>query len=424
MVPSVDPALRRRQMVQMAAYLFLVTATFGFIQPFLALYLAAAGFTNAQIGVMTGVGSGLALLIQPVLGRWSDRADARRPFIAVIAASAGLAYAAIPFAKTFPQFLALVTIGTNATLFLNSAGAILIGRLVRGRTEGGGLYAQLRVWGTFGYLTVALISGLSTGGLRPLAQSREQLDMIFRFGPILFLMIAVFAWWLPDRKNEGSVIGGRFVSSPNLRRFLVSYFLFFFTLYGATNYLGIFIGKLGGSPLVVSLAFAAGAVVELFIMRKAGAWSDQFGRRPALLLSFGLLPLRMALYAAAVAPWNVILIQSLHGINFGITGAVAIAFANDLAEEGKHGQAQSRLSAAIGLAGALGPVTFGQVADWLGLRNMFLMSGAVAFVGFLWFFLTVEDSHRESSALAERGPAWLRPLLRWLDRPFPSRNQT
>ena len=402
---------------RIAVYMFLVTATFGFIQPFLNLYLQAAGFTKTQIGLTTGLAAAIALLAQPLLGKLTDQLDARRPAIALSALLAGIAYFLMPLAQSFPAFLALVAIGANGTMYLNAAGAVWVGRMVTGQ-GGGTLYANLRLWGTVGYILVTLISGFATSFGTRVAQTREQLNPIFHFGPFLFFAIAVLAWFLPDRRNHAHAVRNLVGKmSPNLARFLASYFLWAFALYGSTSYLSLYIKGLGGTPIFISAAFAAGAVVEVGMMRLMGAWSDRFGRRPALAITFLLLPVRLMLYSLVVLPWQVIGVQALHGINFGIMGVVSIAFANDLAAEGSQGRTQAQFAATMGLASAIAPLTFGVISDAIGLRPMWLVASAVAAVGAVGFLLTVEDSHHESHSLAEHGPRWLKPILHLMDSP-------
>jgi len=148
----------RSEAWRLALYLFLVISSTGFLQPFLPLYLEAAGLDLRQIGIVTGVGSGLALLIQPILGRASDRFDARRPFIFVCALSAAAAYFSLPIAQGFLMCLIIVAIGSNASSYLNGAGGVLVGRAVQA-SKGGAAYANLRVWGSVGYIVTSQLTG-------------------------------------------------------------------------------------------------------------------------------------------------------------------------------------------------------------------------------------------------------------------------
>jgi MFS family permease len=282
---------------------------------------------------------------------------------------------------------------------------------------GGAAYANLRLWGSIGYILVATLTGLLLSGNANLSLSREGLDPVFRWGPLLFLAITALAWVLPDRKTDPTLATVGHSAGPNFRVFLVAYFLYLFALYGASSFLSLYLQSLGANSFWISLTFVGGVMVEVIVMRYAGYWSDHYGRRPLLLLSFFTLPLRLLLYIPAETPGAVAAVQLLHGINFGIMGAVAIVFANDLAGEGSHGLAQAKLAAATGLSGAFGPWILGAVAGRFGLPAMFLVAAVVALAAFAIMLLGVEDSRQESHALGERGPAWSRPIGRILDAP-------
>jgi PPP family 3-phenylpropionic acid transporter len=402
----------------LALYQFLVTATFGFLQPFLPLYMEASGLRKDEIGWVMGLSIGIALLMQPLWGWLSDRWDHRRPFIALCALLAGMAYLGFPFVEGTTAFLLLGALGANGTLYLTAVGGVLVGRMVVA-SQGGAAYSQIRVWGSVGYIVVSVVSGLVVTLRGPLEVNRQALDLVFLTGPWMFIAIAGLSYWLPDRRNEVSQVGDA-VRGPlptNLRNFLWCYFFYSLALYGSSPYLSLYMKSLGASGIWITGMFAMGVVVEVLVMRRSGALSDVYGRRPLLALSFLLLPIRLILYMPAMNPAWVAGVQLLHGINFGIVGAVAIVFVNDLATDATHGRSQARLSTVAGLSMAVGPMIFGIVAEAIGLRGMFGIAALFAAIGAAILLLGVEDSHLETRSVADRGPGFLRPVLRWLDAP-------
>lgn len=395
---------------RLSLYLGLTTSVNGFLQPFVPIYLHEAGLDEAQIGFVAGAGALMALVVQPILGKLSDRLDARRPFVAGMATLAALAYLAFPFLNgTFP-FLVAVALGANAFMYMQGVGGVLVGRLAA-TGQGGATYAAYRVWGSIGYVVVALVTGLLLNRPGGLPSGRVPLDPVFRYGPLLFLAIAALAYWLPDPRRPVSTEPIERVSlHPNLRRFLVADFLYIVALYGATNFISLFVRQVGGAGLWITGTFVAGVIAEVLVMRWSGSFSDRFGRRPLLAVSYLLLPIRLLLYAPATGPGWVMAVQSLHGINFGIVGAVSIAFVNDQANHATRGQLQARLTMISALAGATGPSLMGSVAERYGLSTMFVVAAGIAAVAAAIFFLFVDESNDHA-----RGTG-----LKWLDGKAPA----
>ncbi|MEJ5170359.1 MAG: MFS transporter [Fimbriimonadales bacterium] len=378
MAPSEVPPWRS---VSLIAFLFLVTATFGFLQPFVPLYLETAGLDRRQIGWLLGLGTGTSLLLQPLWGRLSDVWDTRRPFIFGSALAAGAAYLCFPHLRSWPAFLALQAIGQNGVIYLSAVGGVLVGRMVSSKS-GGAVYANYRLWGSVGYIVVSLLTGfLLTRQGGPI--DRGLLDRAFTTVPFLFLPIALLAFAVPDRRSDVKPSGPppRAPMTPNLRVFLVCHFLYILALYGASNFLSLFMKELGGTPLWVTSMFAGGVVCEVLVMRQSGRLSDVYGRRPLMVLTYLLLPIRLLLYAACMAPLHVFLVQLLHGLNFGIVGVLSVALINDLATDQTRGQAQARLVTVSGAATTLGPILLGFVAEAAGLRWMFSVAAATALLG-------------------------------------------
>jgi PPP family 3-phenylpropionic acid transporter len=394
----------------LSSYLGLTTATSGFLQPFVPIYLLEAGLTKSQIGLVAGSGAAMALLLQPVLGKLSDRFDTRRPFVAAMSVIAALAYLSFPFLRGAPAFLFAVALGANANLYLQGVGGVLVGRLAA-KGKGGATYAAYRVWGSIAYVFVVLAIGFV---LKPEGgHGRGALNLVFETGPLLFLGISAVSYWLPDPQRPPPVddeeAGPRkVVMRPNLKRFLAVDFLYVVSLYGATNFISIFMQHVGGRGLFLSCVFLPGVIGESLVMRFSGAFSDRYGRRPILAISYLVLPFRLLLYSVALNPWWVLGAQALHGLNFGIVGAVAIAFVNDQADHHTRGALQAQLSMVTAAAGAVGPALMGLVADRYGLPAMFEVAAALAAVATVIFMLFVNESneHAEGTGvkLLDRAP--------------------
>ena len=376
-----SPEIPRWRKLALVLYMFLVTGTFGFVQPFVPLFLTASGLSRGQLGLVLGISTATALLFQPLLGKLSDRLDARRPLMFFAALVAGGAYLGLGRAAGFWWFLGLTILGGNGFGYLNTVGGVLVGRLVSAERGGAG-YARYRVWGSVGYIVVTLLTGLLLASPRP-GMTRETLAPIFAFGPLLFFLIALIACFVPDLKRPVFTVGApqALPADPareaNLRRFLLAFALYTFALYGASGFLSLYMRQLGATGTQVTWMFAAGVLCEVLVMAQIGRWTDVHGRKPALAAAFLLMPVRLLLYIPALGPLWVIAVQSLHGLNFGIVGAVSVAFVNDHANDHNRGAAQARLAAVTGIATALGQAACGALSQRFGIGGMFAAMSAV-----------------------------------------------
>jgi MFS family permease len=393
----------------LSLYLGLTTSVNGFLQPFVPLYLLEAGLTKGQIGLVAGAGALMAIVLQPILGKLSDRLDARRPFVVAMALCSAGSYLAFPYLHGAWAFLLAAALGANGFMYMQGVGGVLVGRLAAAG-KGGETYANYRVWGSIGYVFVALATGLLLNRPGGLPHGRAPFDPLFHLGPLLFFGVAALAYWLPDPKRPPSSDEEpeKVRMSPNLKRFLAVDALYVASLYGASNFISIFMRQVGGTGLLLSCVFIPGVIAEILVLRRSGAFSDRYGRRPVLAVAYLLLPIRLVLYAMAAGPYWVLAVQSLHGFNFGIVGAVAIAFVNDQADHRTRGALQAQLSLVTATAGALGPSLLGSVADRWGLSTMFLVAAAMAALATIIFLVFVDESNTHA-----RGTG-----IKWLDHAF------
>ncbi len=98
------------------------------------------------------------------------------------------------------------------------------------------------------------------------------------------------------------------------------------------------------------------------------------------------------MYALASAPLGVLAVQVLHGINFGIMGAIAVALINDLATNDTRGQAQARLAMVTGFSSATAPIVLGKIVEAFGMSAMFLSAALIGVSGAVVFFYKVEET--------------------------------
>jgi MFS family permease len=131
-------------------------------------------------------------------------------------------------------------------------------------------------------------------------------------------------------------------------------------------------------------------VTQVVIMCSAaaiGRYANVHGRKPLLLIGFGVLPIRALLYTVIHNATGLIAVQLLDGVANAIFVVVAILVVADRTRgTGRFNLMQGALATAVGLGAALSNSFGGELIQHYSFRVSFLALGAVAALalGLLW----------------------------------------
>jgi len=106
--------------------------------------------------------------------------------------------------------------------------------------------------------------------------------------------------------------------------------------------------------------------------RKAGTW----GRKPLLLIAFGVLPIRGILYTLTSNTELLVAIQVLDGIGAGIFGVVSVLVIADLTRgTGRFNLTLGAITTAVGIGASLSQVIAGGIVHRVGSTPVSLPRG-------------------------------------------------
>jgi MFS family permease len=154
-------------------------------------------------------------------------------------------------------------------------------------------------------------------------------------------------------------------------------------------------------------------IVTQFVIAISAAWIGRRaaakGRKPLLLLGFGVLPIRGVLYTLTHAVGALIAIQTLDGVANAIFGIVSILVVKDRTQgTGRFNVAAGSLATMVGIGAALSTTIGGLLIQHLGYRASFLGLGGIALLAFavLWFAIpeTLSDAAVDTTAGPENRP--------------------
>jgi MFS family permease len=172
--------------------------------------------------------------------------------------------------------------------------------------------------------------------------------------------------------------------------FLAAAFLFHLANAAMLPELGEMLSK--GNPQAAAPFMSACIIVTQLVIAVSAVWigtrAGTKGRKPLLLLGFGVLPIRGILFTLTHATAALIAIQTLDGVANAIFGIVSILVIKDLTEgTGRFNLAAGALATMVGIGAALSSTIGGELIQRLSYQASFLGLAAIALAAFglLWF---------------------------------------
>jgi predicted MFS family arabinose efflux permease len=367
------------------------------VGPFLAIYLAGYKWNEQSVGLALTVGGIAGILMQTPVGALVDRLRSKRALIAagIVALAAGALLIALAPAF-WPVMSAQVLIGGASSIFGPAICAIslgIVGRHLFDRRQG-----RNQTFNSAGNVAAAVSMGL----LGYFVSNRS----IFFFVavcalPTILILLMIHPDEIDYERARGAKEGETGGQAESVRvlfqdrplvLFLVCAVMFHFANAAMLPLLGEMLAKGQGRS---SMMFMSACVVTTQLVitliaswsgRKAGSW----GRKPLLLIAFGVLPVRGLLYTLTHKTGELVAIQILDGVGAGIFGVVSVLVIADLTQgSGRFNLTLGAISTAVGIGASLSQVIAGSIVHHVGFNAGFLFLAAVAAAAFgiLYFFM-------------------------------------
>jgi MFS family permease len=379
------------------------------VGPFLAIYLAAYGWNEQRVGVALTIGGIAGIAAQTPAGALVDRLRSKRALIAagVIALAAGALL--IAFLPSFwPVATAQALIGATSSVFMPAIAAISLG--IVGHQLFNERQGRNQTFNSAGNVTAAVMMGLI--GYFISNRSVFFFVVVLAVPTILSLLLIApneidyeLARGCKDGAEDGRPAHVRdLIKDRPLMIFLCSAVLFHFANAAMLPLLGEMLAKGKGrssmmfmSACVVTTQFTI-TLIAAWVGRAAGSW----GRRPLLLIGFGVLPIRGILYTLTSSIYLLVGIQVLDGVGAGIFGVVSVLVIADLTRgSGRFNLTLGAIATAVGIGAALSQTIAGAIVHHSSYRAGFLFLSIVAAMAFsiLWIFMP--ETLDESALVAE-----------------------
>jgi predicted MFS family arabinose efflux permease len=371
------------------------------VGPFLAIYLAGYRWNEESVGLALTVGGIAGILTQTPAGGLVDSLRSKRALLG--AAVAALAAGALLIAL-FPSFWtvmgAQVLIGGTSSVFLPAICAMSLG--IVGRAAFDTRQGRNQTFNSAGNVIAAVSMGL----LGYYVSNRSIFFFVAAFAAptILVLLLirpAEINYELArgardgDRSGKAESVWVLFRDRP-LVIFLVCAVMFHFANAAMLPLLGEMLAKGRGRS---SMLFMSACVITTQLVvtllaswsgKKAGIW----GRKPLMLIAFGILPLRAVLYTLTSNTALLVAIQIMDGIAAAIFGVASVLVIADLTRgTGRFNLTLGAINTAVGIGAALSQVIAGSIVHHVGFNAGFLFLAGVALAALAILYLFMPETH-------------------------------
>jgi MFS family permease len=348
-----------REVGVLSAVAFAVAVGFGIVAPAIPVFAREFGVGRTAAGAVISVFALMRFVSALACGRLVDRFGER----AVLAAGLGIvavSSAVAGLAQTYWQLLVLRGIGGVGSAMFTVAAMSLLLRVVAADRRG-------RATGVFqGGFLVGGIAGPALGGL--LAGASLRLPFFVFAGTI-----AVAALARARLREPGTVTGpdepertslGTALRDPSYRAALVTNVGTGWALFGVrSSLLPLFVVEgLQRGPVWTGVGFVLGSVAQAALLLPAGRFTDERGRRPAMILGSALATGSMVLLAVSPTIPAYVLATVLFGVGSAFLGVAPAAVVGDTVR-GRGGSVVAVFQMAADLGAIIGPLAAGYLAD-------------------------------------------------------------
>ncbi len=403
--------------VSLDALNFLLADVRGALGPYLNVFLVTQQhWSQEAVGLVTTVGGLLGLAVQTPIGGLIDATRAKRAL--VVAALAALAVGAVTIyaAPSFwPVLIANTVMAAVGDVFGPAVAALTLGLYARAALAR--RMGRNSAWDHGGNVAIAAAAGLVGWAVSQRA--------VFLLVPVFAVLATLAVLSIPaaaidhvrarggEKQDDGRPQPSGLKVLLTCRPLLLYAGCTMLFHFANAPLLPLVGQKLASAhkewaTAMMSACIIAAQMIMLPIALMVGLNADRWGRKPILLIGFGILPLRAVLYTFSNASAWLIGVQLLDGVGAGIFGAITpLVLADLMRGTGRYNIAQGVVATAQGIGASLSGLAAGVIVDHFGYPAAFLTSATVAAIAFVALATAMPETARSAngSSVAEPGPA-------------------
>ncbi|MCB1762460.1 MAG: MFS transporter [Gammaproteobacteria bacterium] len=360
---------------RLSSFYFCYFAALGALIPFWGLYLKQLGFSAVEIGELMAIPMATKFAAPYLWGWLGDHLGHRMLIVRTGALLTSLVFLAVFWLQGFWELgiaMALFSFFWNAVLPQFEAVTLLYLKQQTNR------YAQVRVWGSVGFIAAVLLLGVAVDRNGPTVV----LPVLF----VIYLSIWLSSLLIADPAAEMVVDTQTPILSILRKPAVMAFFLVCFLLQAGHGvyytFYSIYLEEVGYSKTLIGQFWAVGVIAEVLVFLIMHRLLRQLGARRLLIASLLLAALRWTLIGNfPQAPPILLFAQLLHAATFGSFHAAAIHLVHHYFTGRHQGRGQALYSSlSFGAGGALGSLFSGYLWNSAGAATAFTVATLITLV--------------------------------------------
>jgi DHA1 family multidrug resistance protein-like MFS transporter len=397
----------RQTLWAMVAIQFVMTMAFSMLTPIMPLFLPELGVESQAgidiwAGILSGITSFIAAFASPVWGRVADR-HGRKLMLVRSSLAIGFFAGLMGLSMNVWQFFGARALMGIFAGFSSSAIALVASQVPEGRL------GYCLGWLSTGQLVGSLVGPIIGGGLADLTGSYRipfYITSATIFAALGFVWFGVHEEFARPAKGGGgrSMTAGlvALVQSPAL---MALFFVLLMAQFGVrtvqpiiTLYVKEMVGNLPNVATLAGIAISITGVANVISAPFLGNRSDQIGYRRVLLIALAGATVTTLPQAFTHNYWVFTAERFAVGLFIGGLLPTANALVGRLVPRSDRGTIYGMTSSAMFMGNSLGPLLGGFLAAGLGLSWVFLMTGAVLALNWVWVYYRVPEYQQPATS--------------------------
>lgn len=376
---------------------FFYFAILGLVVPFMGVFLNGKGFSSLQIGEILAIVTATKIFAPTLWASLADKKGFQLPIIQAGALLALLFFSVLYWLESYWALTACLAMFSLFSTAILPQLEVMTLNSIRRSTK---IYARIRLWGSLGFITIAIIAG----------------DLLVRFPDSAFLVIGIVVLLglsvscllliqpqIPaSHKRKQSSIIDKIIN----KRFMLFFFSGVFLQMSFGPYYGFFalyLNDLSYPGIAIGLIIGLGVVAEVVAFIFVGTLFKWFSLKYLLIFSLLATVLRWSLVANyGENIMLLILSQLLHAASFGLYHSASMQFITQHFDANQQSRGQALyIGGLYGIGGSIGAYIAGLLwLDGAGAQATFNFAALSVFIGAILVMFLPEmkpDINREES---------------------------